>query len=127
MKLTVALIILLKSAFLFSQKADFSFTKSLHNFGKVTEGKTVSHYFVFTNKGKTPLIIEDYGIECTCTKLEYPKYPIAPGQKDSVKLIFDTKGKKGKQDREVILFSNAKNNETYIRFKVFVETPKKED
>lgn len=123
----VALAICMKlSAFGFGQMADFSFQKSTFHFGKVVEGTVIKQYVVFKNSGKVPLIIEDYGIECTCTKLEFPRYPIAPGLTDSLLLVFDSKGKKGKQDREVIIYANTKQKETSIRFTMNVMNRKKE-
>ncbi len=126
MKLTLAgLIIILNSAIGLGQSAEFSFIKPFHKFPKAKAGQNLTHYYVFKNTGKAPLVIDSYEVACHCTVVDFPKYPIAPGQTDSLKLTFDTKGKSGNQDREIVLFANTKKPETYLRFKVFVEGEKK--
>jgi len=119
------LLITLSSASGFGQQAEFSFIKSVHKFPKTKEGAVLSHYYVFKNTGKAPLTITSFSVECSCTEVSFPSYPIAPGQIDSVKVTFNTQGKYYSQERPVILTSNARKKETTILFKVFVE-PKKD-
>lgn len=122
MKLFFAsLLILLNSAIGFGQSAEFSFRKAYHKFPKTKAGQALTHYYVFTNTGKVPLVIDSYEVACHCTVIHYPKYPIPPGKTDSLKLTFDTRGKYGNQDREIVLFANTKHKETTLRFKVFIE------
>ncbi|MES2589663.1 MAG: DUF1573 domain-containing protein [Bacteroidota bacterium] len=114
------IIILLNSAFCFSQKAEFSFKKVSHKFPKTKAGKELVHYYVFKNKGNAPLTINSYEVACPCTKIDFPTYPILPGKTDSIKLTFDSKGKFGQQDRSIILSSNVKRKETILNFRVYV-------
>ena len=107
MKYIITLIVLLNAALGFNQVAVFSVHKSIVKFPKTNEGDTLSHYFVFENKGMKPLKIERYEVECDCTVLKFPNYEIQPGAKDSVQLIFDTNGKYYFQDRTVLIYSNA--------------------
>lgn len=127
MKLVLAIIFIsLNSALVFSQVAEFSFKKPLHKFPKIKAGQVLTHYYVFTNNSKTPLIIDSYEVACHCTVIDFPKYPIVPGKTDSLKLTFNSTGKFGNQDREIVLFANTKFKETSLRFKVFVEGKKEE-
>ncbi|MFN5417033.1 MAG: DUF1573 domain-containing protein [Flavobacteriia bacterium] len=127
MKLVLAIIFIsLNSALALCQVAEFSFKKSSHKFQKIKAGEVITHYYVFTNTGKTPLIIDSYEVACHCTVIDFPRYPIAPGKTDSLKLTFNSKGKYGNQDREIVLFANTKHKETSLRFKVFVEGKKEE-
>ena len=121
----LSLVIILNSAIGFGQSAEFSFKEPFHKFPKAKAGQSLAHYYVFKNTGKVPLVIDSYEVACHCTVIDFPKYPIAPGQTDSLKLTFDTKGKNGNQEREIVLFANTKHKETSLRFKVFVEGEKK--
>lgn len=120
MKILTILIIFLNSALVFGQEAEFSVLKPTHKFKKTNEGKILTHYFVFENTGKSPLIISSYQVACHCTVIEFPTYPIAPGQKDSIKLTFNTNGKYYQQDRIIVINANTKKKENYLRFKVYV-------
>jgi hypothetical protein len=109
----------------FSQsKADFRFEKEVLKLGKVKEGEVLNFEFPFTNSGTEPLFITDIKVACTCTKFEYPKSPVAPGEKALIKVSFDTKNKIGYQDRTLEIFSNAKKSPKIIRFKVDVDNKK---
>lgn len=87
------------------------------NFGFVKKGEVVTLEFLFENTGNQPLIISDIKVECSCTSVEYPKQPIAPGQKDKIIVKFDTKSTYDRQDRALEIISNSKNNPQKIRFK----------
>jgi len=102
-------------------KAVFSFIdKTTHKFDDTLEGEKLEHIFKFKNTGGQPLVISDYKVACSCTKVIYPKYPILPGKTAEIKVSFDTKGKYGYQDRVINLFSNASKKPQKIRIKVFV-------
>lgn len=45
-------------------------------------------YFVLLNMGKECLVIDDVTTSCGCTTVEYPKEPIRPGQKRSLKVKY---------------------------------------
>ena len=81
--------------------------KSIFEFGEITQGEKVSYDFKFKNTGKTPLIITDASATCGCTVPEYPKTPIKPGESGTIKVIFDSTGKLGLQDKVVTITSNA--------------------
>ncbi len=119
MRLFFAIIIALSSAFTFTGGAEFSFKSKNHDFTDTNEGVILEHDFSFTNTGNAPLIISDYKVACTCTKITYPKNPIAPNQSASIHLSFDTAGKYGYQNRKIELISNAKKN-VFLSFRVFV-------
>ncbi|MBC7696620.1 MAG: DUF1573 domain-containing protein [Burkholderiales bacterium] len=87
------------------------------NFGIVKKGEIVLVEFDFTNTGNQPAIISDAKVECSCTTVEYPKQPIAPGQSSKIMVKFDTKSVYDRQDRIVQIISNAKNSSQMIRFK----------
>jgi hypothetical protein len=91
--LTLCLLMLAAASLQAQAKVDdlIRFEKTEHEFGKVPKDKPVTVEFAFTNPGSKPLIIEDATAECGCTKPEYPKKPVMPGQKGTIKVTYDAK------------------------------------
>lgn len=116
--LAIALLIL-NSAFCIGQKAEFSVDKGVFTFPKTKEGPVISHDYVITNTGDSPLIISDYKVSCPCTKAILPE-PIPPGKSAILHVTFETKGKYYEQDRSIILSTNTKKGTEKVRFKVFI-------
>jgi hypothetical protein len=81
--------------------------KAIFDFGVIKQGEKVSYEFKFKNVGNSPLIITDASATCGCTVPEYPKTPIKPGEEGRVKVIFDSSGKLGMQDKVITINSNA--------------------
>ncbi|MES2418735.1 MAG: DUF1573 domain-containing protein [Bacteroidota bacterium] len=90
------------------------FEKELYDFGVITEGEKVHYDFKFKNTGKTPLIITDASATCGCTKPEYPTKPVKPGEEGVIKVVFNSLGKAGIQDKVVTLTSNANPTSTNV-------------
>jgi hypothetical protein len=76
------------------------------SFGKVKSGPDVFHEFSFINTGDQPLILQDVKAGCSCITLEWPKRPISPGGKGSIKVGYHT-SKTGPFNKEVYVYSNA--------------------
>ncbi len=100
----------------FSQ-AKIKFSDPKKNFGFVKKGEKVNLTYEFTNEGNQPLLISEAKAECSCTSLSWNKEPIAPGQKGSVLVVFDTAPTYDRQDRTVEVFSNDPKSPNKIRFK----------
>lgn len=94
--------------------AVISFESNNYDFGKVKEGDKVTHEFKFTNEGATPLIISNATATCGCTVPEYPKEPIKPGEAGVIKVVFDSSGKSGMQNKVVTLTTNANPSSTEL-------------
>jgi len=86
------------------------FEQEVYDFGVITEGTSVKYEFSFKNTGKSPLIITNASATCGCTVPEYPTKPIKPGESGIVKVVFNSLGKSGLQDKMVTLVSNANPN-----------------
>jgi hypothetical protein len=90
------------------------FDKTTHDFGNVAQGDTVSHTFRFRNTGNQPLVISNVLTTCGCTVPDWPKEPIAPNQTGQIEVLFDSKGRSGRQNKVVTIISNAVNPQTRI-------------
>ena len=86
--------------------AQMEFEEVEWNFGEITQGESVKYAFKFTNTGSDPLIITSAKGSCGCTVPEWPREPIAPGDNGVIDVKFNSKGKKGKQNKRVTLITN---------------------
>jgi hypothetical protein len=118
--LTVCVITFI-STFGFGQEAEINFKQATFKFPKTKEGVVLEHSYSFTNTGNAPLIISDYKVECSCTKVFLPIEPILPGKSGVIKVIFDSEGKAFYQDRLIYLSSNTKQKTEKLRFKVYID------
>ncbi|KIO75141.1 hypothetical protein TH53_22245 [Pedobacter lusitanus] len=91
-----------------------SFEKGMYNFGKIVQGESVHYEFKFTNTGKSPLIITNATATCGCTIPEIPKEPIKPGAEGVIKVVFNSAGKMGMQDKVVTITSNGNPSTTEV-------------
>ncbi len=87
--------------------AVLTFEKNSYDFGKIKQGESIQYDFKFKNTGKTPLIISNAVATCGCTVPEPPKDPILPGAEGIIKVVFDSTGKIGMQDKIVTITSNG--------------------
>jgi hypothetical protein len=85
----------------------FKFEKEVYDFGKITDGDVVTYDFKFKNIGNSPLIISSATATCGCTVPEYPKEPVAPGAEGVIRVIFNSAGKPGMQNKVVSITSNT--------------------
>ena len=86
--------------------AQMEFEEVEWNFGEITQGESVKYAFKFTNTGSDPLIITSAKGSCGCTVPEWPREPVAPGENGVIDVKFNSKGKKGKQNKRVTLITN---------------------
>ena len=98
--------------------AKIDFVKETHDYGTIKYGADGSCTFEFKNVGNAPLIISNAKGSCGCTVPSWPKEPIAPGAKGSIKVQYDTK-RPGPINKSVTITSNAVNggDGTVIRIK----------
>lgn len=85
-----------------------TFDEMTHNFGNITEGEKVEYSFKFTNTGDRDLLITDATSSCGCTVPEWPKEPIKPGKSSYMKVVFNSAGKEGYTEKEIIIRANTK-------------------
>ncbi len=101
--------------------AKITFAEKSFDFGTVKQGEKVTHVFEFTNTGRIPLLISDARSTCGCTVPEWPREAIPPGEKGSIKVVFNTAGKHDQQKKPVTITANTYPSETVIQLTGFVE------
>lgn len=90
--------------------------------GKVKEGKEVEVSYHFKNTGDKPLVVVNVTASCGCTVPEKPEQPIAPGQEGVIKAKFDSKGRKGPNEKHISVDANTKPSRSHeLSFRVEVE------
>jgi Protein of unknown function (DUF1573) len=102
------------------------FDEMSYDWGTIDEGKKMEHVFKFKNTGTNDMIISDAHGSCGCTVPEWPKEPIKPGKTSQIKVIFDSKGKPGDQNKSVTVTANTEPSSMVLMIKGKV-TPKGEE
>ncbi len=100
-----------------------TFDETSFDFDTIQQGSKVTHEFSFTNAGKNPLIIVNGFGTCGCTVPEFPKEPIAPGEKKVIKVQYNSNKKAGQQNKKVILIANTQPSKNEITITAFVKVP----
>ena len=97
------------------------FDKNNHDFGEIQEGDVAETEFMFTNVGKSDLIISDASGSCGCTVPDYPKnIPIKPGESGKIKVKFDSNNRPGMQRKAVTLITNTLKGKQILNIKSIV-------
>ncbi len=86
------------------------------DYGTIQQGENGSREFVLTNTGNAPLIISNATGSCGCTVPVWPKEPILPGQKSTIKVNYDT-NRTGSFTKSVTVVSNAANSTDVLQIK----------
>jgi hypothetical protein len=76
--------------------------ETTYDFGKIPQGRPVTHNFEVVNKGKTPLLIENVEASCGCTTPEWSQQPIAPGASSTIKVGFNASAE-GKFQKQITI------------------------
>lgn len=97
-----------------AQAPKINFEDPNFNFETIKQGEKIEHEFPFVNKGGKNLVIRKVKASCGCTAIKPEKMVIAPGEESSIKIVFDSKGKKGRQYKTVTVITNAPNNPTSV-------------
>lgn len=108
-------------------KGEMKFEKTRHDFGVFAQDTAIVTYdFVFTNVGKSPLIIHQASASCGCTVPEYTLEPIMPGCKGTIKVTYNGKGKRpGVFRKSITIHNNGKQSPVrlYIEGEMIDNTP----
>lgn len=102
-------------------KEEMSFDKTtdgliLHDYGSIVYEANGKVDFLFTNQGTKPLVISEVKSSCGCTIPNWTKEPVAPGQKGTIKIEYNTR-LPGPFNKTVEVYSNANNSPVRITIK----------
>ena len=124
--LILSLLFMLSVGYAFAH-AEIKFDKTTHDFGKFSETSPVQKCtFTFTNVGDKPLVINQAVATCGCTVPTYTKKPIAPGEKGTLNVTYNGKGKfPGHFKKTITVRSNAKTEMTRLYSEGTMEETKK--
>ena len=92
---------------------EIKFGKAVHDFDTIAKGSDGECWFEFENTGSEPLIITSAFSSCGCTVPTWPKEPILPGAKNSIKVKYNT-GQTGPFTKVIVVKSNATTNKKAI-------------
>ena len=92
------------------------FKELVYQFGTINQGDVVVHEFKFKNNGKRDLIIRKTSASCGCTAVEVQKI-IKPGETGTIKVTFNSTGKKGNQNKSVTIITNIPGKDSKKRDK----------
>ena len=77
------------------------------DFGKIPQGRPVTHNFEVVNNSTKPLMIENVEASCGCTTPEWTEKPIAPGATSVIKVGFNASSE-GKFQKSITIYYGDK-------------------
>lgn len=111
----IIIILLSISCFAGNIKAQkISFTDNTVNKGTTLWKNPVTATFSFTNKEKTPLVVEKVDAGCGCLSVTWTTTPVAKGAKGEISVTYDAK-QLGTYDRYIDVYTNGSSKPTKIR------------
>jgi hypothetical protein len=106
-----------------SELPTMEFREMLHDFGTVIEGEKVMYSFKFKNTGGMDLIISSVSASCGCTATKYTKKPVPPGEDGIITVTFDSRKRRGFQNKSITVSANTQPNKAVLRIKAKVISP----
>ena len=102
------------------------FENNNFDFGQISQGEKVTYTYRFKNEGKADLIIAKVEGSCGCTVMKgWPKHPIKPGGKGKIDVIFDSAGRRGKQNKSISVVANTIPSTTVLKLEGEIVAPDK--
>ena len=82
-----------------------SMDQSEKNFGNIPLNEKREHIFKLVNTGNKPLVIYDVTTSCGCTKAEYSREPVRPGDTLDLKVVYHAEDK-GRFRKSLTVYCN---------------------
>jgi len=90
----------------------FACDEPAHDFGTLENNRTVEHEFVLRNAGDEPLEITNVRTTCGCTVAKLADPTIQPGEEATLQAKLNLRGRRGPQNKTIILRTNDPEHET---------------
>ena len=87
-----------------------------YDFGTFSMSERQECIFRITNSGSSLLMVQDVVTSCGCTKVEYDKRPVPPGQTMDLKVKYEAE-ESGRFTKVVTVYSNAETSPVRLRIK----------
>ncbi len=91
-----------------------SYDSESFDFGDIKPGSKNEHVFSLKNAGKKDLIIRDVKSSCGCTAVSPSKNIVPSGENVPLKVVFDSTGKSGRQNKTITVITNDPKNPTTV-------------
>jgi hypothetical protein len=89
------------------------FDTNVFDFGNIKEGESSTFNFKMSNTGKSDLLIRDIKTTCGCTTAKNPGV-VKPGETVDLTAVFNSRGKRGRQNKSISIITNDPNNSTVV-------------
>lgn len=90
----------------------------MHDFGEITHEDGVQECsFKYKNQTDTTILIYDVKVFCNCTKVEWPRKPIKPGEEGEIKVKYDNEGTPHHFDKGVSVYTSTGKRPILLRIK----------
>lgn len=100
-----------------------SMTETIHDFGKIPQGRPVTHIFEVVNKGTDSLKIDNVQASCGCTTPEWERNKAqAPGQKTGITVGYNAASEGPFTKFITITYNGTKSKQITIKGEVW-KTP----
>lgn len=90
-----------------------------YDFGKIPQGRPVTHVFEVTNIGTEPLRIENVQASCGCTTPEWSFEPVKPGATTSIKVGYNSAAEGQFQKAVTIIYNGGLTKTLQISGEVY--------
>lgn len=91
-----------------------TFNAQAYDFGDIQQGEKVEYTFTIKNTGNRDLIIRNVKTSCGCTAVTPEKKVIGANETVPLKVVFNSTGKKGKQNKAITIITNDPKTPTSI-------------
>ncbi|MBX3255964.1 MAG: DUF1573 domain-containing protein [Chitinophagaceae bacterium] len=93
-----------------------------YDFGKIPQGKPVTHIFEISNTGKEPLAVENVQASCGCTTPEWNRDPIAPGGTKKITVGYNAAAFGPFEKAITVFYNGGQTKQFFIKGEVW-QTP----